>query len=145
MKEVKQMGMTRMKIDEIDEIIANAEELNRKQEQAIFAYYYTKLKRELELGVITLSTLEGFFLSDEKAARFKSRLTEAIFGKEQCSHLGFYDPYEGEEDEDEELDEETFRIFFADEEEDIDDIPVMFSSLTNNSGILNSNERKAVL
>lgn len=135
---------TTMKIDE--QIIEDAERRNKDREQKLFAYYYTKLKRELELGVITLSTLDGFFLSDEKAARFKSRLTEAIFGKEQSSHLGFYNPYEGEPDEeDDELDEETFRIFFADEEEDMDDIPLMFSSLTNNSGILNSNERKAVL
>lgn len=133
-----------MKIDE--QILEDAERRNKEKEQKLFAYYCTKLKRELELGVITLSTLDGFFLSDEKAARFKSRLTEAIFGKEQSSHLGFYNPYEGEPDEeDDELDEETFRIFFADEEEDEDDIPVMFSSLTNNSTILNSNERKAVL
>ena len=133
-----------MKIDQ--EILEDAERRNKEKEQKLFAYYCTKLKRELELGVITLSTLDGFFLSDEKAARFKSRLTEAIFGKEQSSHLGFYNPYEGEPDEeDDELDEETFRIFFADEEEDEDDIPVMFSSLTNNSTILNSNERKAVL
>ena len=135
---------TTMKIDQ--EILEDAERRNKEKEQKLFAYYCTKLKRELELGVITLSTLDGFFLSDEKAARFKSRLTEAIFGKEQSSHLGFYNPYEGEPDEeDDELDEETFRIFFADEEEDEDDIPVMFSSLTNNSTILNSNERKAVL
>lgn len=135
---------TTMKIDQ--EILEDAERRNEEKEQKLFAYYYTKLKRELELGVITLSTLDGFFLSDEKAARFKSRLTEAIFGKEQSSHLGFYNPYEGEpDDEDDELDEETFRIFFADEEGDEDDIPVMFSSLTNNSTILNSNERKVVL
>lgn len=126
-----------MKIDE--QILEDAERWNKEREQKLFAYYCTKLKRELELGVITLSTLDGFFLSDEKAARFKSRLTEAIFGKEQSSHLGFYDPYEGEEDEDGEFDEEIERIFFADEEEDVDDIPVMFSSLTNNSTILNSN------
>lgn len=128
---------TTMKIDQ--QILEDAERRNRDREQKLFAYYYTKLKRELELGVITLSTLDGFFLSDEKAARFKSRLTEAIFGKEQSSHLGFYNPYEGEEDEDDEFDEEIERIFFADEEEDADDIPVMFSSLTNNSTILNSN------
>lgn len=134
---------TTMKIDQ--QILEDAERRNRDREQKLFAYYCTKLKRELELGVITLSTLDGFFLSDEKAARFKSRLTEAIFGKEQSSHLGFYNPYEGEDDEDDEFDEEIERIFFADEEEDADDIPVMFSSLTNDSGILNSNERKAVL
>lgn len=135
-----------MKIDE--QILEDAERRNKDREQKLFAYYYTKLKRELELGVITLSTLDGFFLSDEKAARFKSRLTEAIFGKEQSSHLGFYNPYEGEPDEeDDELDEETFRIFFADNEEEgaNDGIFTMFSSLTNNSAILNSNGRKAVL
>lgn len=126
-----------MKIDQ--QILEDAEKRNREKEQKLFAYYCTRLKRELELGVITLSTLDGFFLSDEKAARFKSRLTEEIFGKEQSSHLGFYNPYEGEDDEDDEFDEEIERIFFADEEEDADDIPVMFSSLTNNSTILNSN------
>lgn len=120
------------------QIIENAERIKAERESLILDYYISKLRRELELGIINIHTFPAFFFIDQKASNFKSRITTALFGKEKAVHLGLYDPYEGEEEEDyDNLTQEEIELFFGEEGEG--DIPVMLSPLTNNSGILNSN------
>lgn len=102
------------------EIIEQATRVEEKRNALLFDYYVTKLRRELELGIINIYTFPAFFYADSRAAEFRSRITVAVLGQEKAILLGLYNPDEGKEDDDDDmnLSEDELDLFFGDDDID---------------------------